>query len=204
MGNGLVQSKMALNKVNQPVRYLTEDEINQLITGCKKERDRLLIVLLFQTGLRISEALSLTPALIQNFEGRPAMEIVGKGKKRRMVALPVNLKEKLESYAYRAKIEPKEKFFDINRSRAWQVLNEAREASGMQKRVFPHLLRHSDAIIRLRKTGNPKALQYHLGHNTPAMTLRYLSTLTQEDALRVQQEVEFGGRGDGKEDFSGG
>jgi len=184
---------MALNKVNLPVSYLTEDDINQLITGCKKERDQLLIVLLFQTGLRISEALSLTPALIRNFEGRPAMEIVGKGKKKRMVALPVNLKDKLESYAYRAKIEPKERFFDINRSRAWQILNEAREAAGMQKRVFPHLLRHSDAIIRLRKTGNPKALQYHLGHNTPAMTLRYLSTLTQEDALRVQQEVEFGG-----------
>ena len=193
MSNSLVQSKMALNKVNLPISYLTEDDINQLITGCKKERDQLLIVLLFQTGLRISEALSLTPALIRNFEGRPAMEIVGKGKKKRMVALPVNLKDKLESYAYRAKIEPKMRFFDINRSRAWQILNEAREAAGMQKRVFPHLLRHSDAIIRLRKTGNPKALQYHLGHNTPAMTLRYLSTLTQEDALRVQQEVEFGG-----------
>jgi len=193
MSNSLVQSKMALNKVNLPISYLTEDDINQLITGCKKERDQLLIVLLFQTGLRISEALSLTPALIRNFEGRPAMEIVGKGKKKRMVALPVNLKDKLESYAYRAKIEPKMRFFDINRSRAWQILNEAREAAGMQKRVFPHLLRHSDAIIRLRKTGNPKALQYHLGHNTPAMTLRYLSTLTQEDALRVQQEVEFEG-----------
>ncbi|OIO33782.1 MAG: hypothetical protein AUJ70_02560 [Candidatus Omnitrophica bacterium CG1_02_40_15] len=193
MSNSLVQSKMALNKINMPVSYLTEDDINQLVTGCKKERDRLLILLLFQTGLRISEALSLTPALIRNFEGRPAMEIMGKGKKKRMVALPVNLKDKLESYAYRTKIEPREPFFDINRSRAWQVLNEARERSGMQKRVFPHLLRHSDAIIRLRKTGNPKALQYHLGHNTPAMTLRYLSTLTQEDALRVQQEVEFGG-----------
>ena len=116
MSNSLVQSKMALNKVNLPVSYLTEDDINQLITGCKKERDQLLIVLLFQTGLRISEALSLTPALIRNFEGRPAMEIVGKGKKKRMVALPVNLKDKLESYAYRAKIEPKERFFDINRS----------------------------------------------------------------------------------------
>ena len=192
MSNALVQSKTALSKANMPVSYLTEDEINRLIKGCKKERDRLLILLLFQTGLRISEALSLTPALIRNFEGRPAMEIMGKGKKRRMVALPVNLKDKLESYAYRAKIEPKERFFDINRSRAWQVLNEARTASGLEKRVFPHLLRHSDAIIRLRKTGNPKALQYHLGHNTPAMTLRYLSTLTQEDALRVQQEVEFG------------
>jgi len=39
MSNSLVQSKMALNKVNLPVSYLTEDDINQLITGCKKERD---------------------------------------------------------------------------------------------------------------------------------------------------------------------
>jgi len=193
MSNTLVQRKMALNKVNLPVSYLTEEDVRQLTEACKKERDRLLITLLFQTGVRISEALALTPASIRNFEGRPAMEIIGKGRKLRMVALPANLKDKLESYAYRAKIEPKSRFFDINRSRAWQVLNEAREAAGIEKRVFPHLLRHSDAIIRLRKTGNPKALQYHLGHNTPAMTLRYLSTLTQEDALRVQQEVEFGG-----------
>jgi len=193
MNNALVQRKMALNRVNLPVSYLTEEDIKQLVEACKKERDRLLITLLFQTGVRISEALALTPAAIRNFEGKPAMEIIGKGKKLRMVALPVNLKEKLESYAYRVKIEPRMRFFDINRSRAWQILNEAREAAGMEKRVFPHLLRHSDAIIRLRKTGNPKALQYHLGHSSPAMTLRYLSTLTQEDALRVQQEVEFGG-----------
>ena len=191
MNNALVQRKMALSKVNLPVSYLTEEEIGQLVDACKKELDRLLITLLFQTGVRISEALALTPAAIRNFEGKPAMEIVGKGKKLRMVALPVSLKEKLESYAYRAKIEPRMRFFEINRSRAWQVLNEAREAAGIEKRVFPHLLRHSDAIIRLRKTGNPKALQYHLGHNSPAMTLRYLSTLTQEDALRVQQEVKF-------------
>ncbi|MCK4816869.1 tyrosine-type recombinase/integrase, partial [bacterium] len=189
--NALVQKKMALNKVNLPVSYLTEEDIRQLTEACRKERDKLLITLLFQTGVRISEALALTPASIRIFEGKPAMEIVGKGKKLRMVALPVNLKEKLESYAYRARIEPRMKFFDINRSRAWQILNEVREAAGIEKRVFPHLLRHSDAIIRLRKTGNPKALQYHLGHNTPAMTLRYLSTLTQEDALRVQQGVRF-------------
>ena len=189
--DALVIRKSTLNRINVPVSYLTEEDVKHLIRGCKKERDRLLILLLFQTGLRISEALALTPASIRNFEGKPAMEIIGKGKKLRMVALPVNLKEKLESYAYRARIEPKMRFFDINRSRAWQILNEAEKVSGLQKRVFPHLLRHSDAIIRLRKTGNPKALQYHLGHNTPAMTLRYLSTLTQEDALRVQQEVEF-------------
>ena len=191
MRNALVERKTALNKVNMPVSYLTEEDIRQLTAGCKRERDRLLIMILYQTGLRISEALALTPASIRSFESRPAMEIIGKGRKLRMVALPVNLKDKLESYAYRAGIEPKQRLFRINRHRAWQILNEACKAAGLQKRVFPHLLRHSDAIIRLRKTGNPKALQYHLGHNTPAMTLRYLSTLTQEDALRVQQEVEF-------------
>ena len=115
MRNALVERKTALNKVNMPVSYLTEEDIQQLTQGCKRERDRLLILLLFQTGLRISEALSLTPALIRNFEGRPAMEIIGKGRKLRMVALPGNLREKLESYAYRAKVEPKARFFDINR-----------------------------------------------------------------------------------------
>ena len=116
---------------------------------------------------------------------------MGKEGKPRMVALPQQLKDRLESYAYRTRIEPRNRFFDINRHRAWQILNEARRAAGLEKRVFPHLLRHSDAIIRLRKTGNPKALQYHPGHSSPAMTLRYLSTLTQEDALRVQQGAEF-------------
>jgi integrase/recombinase XerD len=191
MRNALVERKTALNKVNMPVSYLTEEDIKQLTEACKRERDQLLITLLYQTGLRISEALSLTPASIRKFDGRPAMEIIGKGRKLRLVALPASLKDKLESFAYRQGIDRKSRFFDINRFRAWQILDETAQKAGIGKRVFPHLLRHSDAIIRLRKTGNPKALQYHLGHNTPAMTLRYLSTLTQEDALRVQQEVEF-------------
>jgi len=50
-------------------------------------------------------------------------------------------------------------------------------------------------MIRLnkppRQTGNPKALQIYLGHESPLMTMRYLSTLTAEDALRIQQEVKF-------------
>lgn len=32
---------------------------------------------------------------------------------------------------------------------------------------------------------NPRALQLHLGHNSPLMTLRYLSTLSAEEALRI-------------------
>ena len=84
-----------------------------------------------------------------------------------------------------------DRIFPIQRARAWEIVKGAGEKAGLQKRVFPHLLRHSDAIERLRQTGNPKALQLHLGHSSTLMTMRYLSTLTAEDALRIQQEVKF-------------
>ncbi len=181
--------------VSKIVPYLSPEEVHKLSEetrkGRKGERDHLLILLLFQTGLRVSEALSLTPAKLRGFEGRPALEIMGKGKKPRMVACPERLVEKLQAYAYKKRLDSKDRFFPINRSRAWQIIADASERAGLNKRVYPHLLRHSDAIERLRQTGNPKALQHHLGHSSMMMVMRYLSTVTQEDSLRVQQEVDF-------------
>ena len=80
MNNTLVQRKMALSRVNLPVSYLTEEDVRQLVEACRKERDRLLITLLFQTGVRISEALALTPAAIRNFEESRPWKSWGRGK----------------------------------------------------------------------------------------------------------------------------
>jgi len=177
------------------VPYLTREEVGLLVEearkGRKGERNALLILLLFQTGLRISEALSLTPSQIEVFEGKPALRFTGKGRKPRVVALPERLADKMRAFAYQNDIEQNERFFPINRQRAWQILKEVSHRVGITKRVYPHLLRHSDAIERLRQTGNPKALQHHLGHSSPVIVMRYLSTLTQEDSLRIQQQVEF-------------
>ena len=53
------------------------------------ERDKLLILLLFETGLRVSEALSLTPRLIGQNEGKPVIYLKkGKGKKTANGCLP--------------------------------------------------------------------------------------------------------------------
>jgi integrase/recombinase XerD len=179
------------------VSYLTPEEVNQISEAARRnrrngERNYLLIRVLFETGLRTSEALSLTPRLIGEYEGHAVLYIKGKGNKPRMVACPDNLAYRLKGYAYTKKLELDEKIFDINRQRAWQIVKESAKKSGIQKRVFPHLFRHSDAVERLRRTGNPKALQIHLGHSSTLMTMRYLSTLTMEDALRIQQGVEFG------------
>ena len=191
----LTPQKTALTKAFGIVPYLTREEATLLIEEAKKgrkgERDALLIQVLYQTGLRISEALSLSPSKIRDFEGRPALEVIGKGRKLRMVACPERLSEKLQAYAYQEKLGSDDKFFPINRQRAWQILKGLSEKLGLPKRVYPHLLRHSDAIERLRQTGNPKALQHHLGHASTTMVMRYLSTLTKEDSLRIQQEVKF-------------
>jgi len=196
MAKALTTSKsQALSKANQIVPYLTPEEVSKLAEaardGRKGERNQLLILTLFQTGLRVSEAISLTPRHIGQYESKPAIHLKGKGKKPRMVALPQNLADKLMAYAYRKGLERDSRFFDINRSQAWRILKLAAERAGFSKSVYPHLLRHSDAIERLRQTGNPKALQHHLGHSSQVMTMRYLSTLTAEDALRIQQDVEF-------------
>jgi integrase/recombinase XerD len=177
------------------VPYLSPEEVLRLAagagTGRNGERDRLLIELLFQTGLRISEALSLTPAKIGKFEGKPVIDVLGKGGKPRLVSCPESLALRLSVFARLHRLDSQARFFAFNRIRGWQIIKRAAMKAGFEKRVFPHLLRHSDAIERLRQTGNPKALQHHLGHSSISMVLRYLSTLTQEESLRIQQRVEF-------------
>jgi len=173
------------------VPYLTVEEITTLVDKAKKERDKILILLLFQTGLRISEALSLTPELISTFEGHPVIHVTGKRKKKRMVSCPETLAYRILSYCYEKKIEKGQKIFPITRVQAWKIIKNTGNSAGLSKRIYPHLLRHSDAIERLRQTGNPKSLQHHLGHSSVTMVMRYLSTLSMEDALRIERAVKF-------------
>lgn len=194
MKNPIAITKALIPKITI-VPYLTFEEVNRIAEAAKQgrkgERNYLLIRTLFETGLRISEALSLTPRLIGEYEEHAVLYIKGKGNKPRMVACPDNLAFRIKSYAYSNELELDDRIFNINRQRAWQIVQFAAKRAGIKKKVYPHLFRHSDAIHRLRLTGNPKALQYHLGHSSTLMTMRYLTTLTAEDALRIQQEVEF-------------
>jgi len=193
--NNLGQRNRHLDESPRAVSYLLPEEVHKLAEEARGsrngERDYLFVLTLFQTGLRISEALSLTPAKIIQFDGKPVLDIIGKGKKPRLVSCPEGLARKLKAYARHEKLGPQDRFFPFNRIRGWQIIKEAAVKARFEKRVFPHLLRHSDAIERLRQTGNPKALQHHLGHSSISMVMRYLSTLTQEDSLRIQQRVEF-------------
>ncbi len=105
----LVARNTGLARATRPLTYLTPEEVRQLESAAlqsprKGERDAILLRVLFQTGLRISEALSLTPRHLEIFEGRPSFRIVGKGDKPRRVACPVTLAESLQAYAFRHQV----------------------------------------------------------------------------------------------------
>jgi integrase/recombinase XerD len=197
MKHALIPIKTALVKAQKgTITYLTPEEVEKITNAAREgrngERNALLIDLLFQTELRVSEALSLIPRMIQAHEGYPVLNILGKGKKRRMVSCPENLTHRLKSYCFEKEIGKDKRIFGIRRCQAWKIIQQAAKKASIEKKVYCHLFRHSGAIERLRQTGNPRALQLHLGHSSPAMTLRYLNTLQEEDALRVQREVVFG------------
>lgn len=196
MNNYPVLRSSAIAKSQRIVPYLTPSEVKLLagetLKGRHGQRDALLIEVLFQCALRISEALSLSPSSIQRLEGRlPVLVVLGKGKKLRRVSIPEPLADKLRSYAYEKGLQPGDRFFPINRFRAWQIINTVSKKVGLQKRIHPHLFRHSGSVERLRQHKNPRALMKHLGHSSMATTMRYLSTLEEEDAVFTNSEVRF-------------
>ncbi len=179
----------------KPVSYLRLPEIHAVAEAAKSlrygERNHLLVRLLFQTGLRISEALSLTPSDLVQVDGVYAARVKGKGRKERWVHIPPALYSELRDYILFHSIQPHQKIFKVHRTNAWRMLQKAARQAGLFKRVFPHILRHSHAIEVLRQTRNPRVVQLHLGHSSATTTMRYLITLEQEEALRAMREVRF-------------
>jgi site-specific recombinase XerD len=81
--NNPVAITKSLVSRTQTVPYLTLEEVKQLCAVARKrrngDRDSLLLTALFQTGLRVSELLSITPGKIQTFEGHAVIYVRRKG-----------------------------------------------------------------------------------------------------------------------------
>ena len=159
------------------------------------ERDRLLILTTCDACLRISETLSIRPQDIELTPTGWRFRLFGKkGVGWTVVAISPSLAAQLQAYAYRHHLEPTDRFFPISYFRAYQIVRDAAKRVGLKRPKSVgavHILRHSGAIERLRRTGNPKALQDQLRHKSALMTLRYMKTLSHEESVQIQQAVDF-------------
>lgn len=184
------------------VVHLSIDQVRRLAEAAGEsrhgERDRLLIQLLFDGCLRCSEAIGVRPCdMVQDCTGW-TVKVKGKGNKTALVAISPTLAAQLQAYACRSKLDENDWIFPITRSQAFRIVTAAFDRAGitrprrdLDKVGAVHILRHSGAIERLRQSGNPKSVQDQLRHKSALMTMRYLKTLSHEESLRIQQEVEF-------------
>jgi integrase/recombinase XerD len=155
------------------------------------ERNELVILTMFQAALRVTEAIKLRVMDKSTVDGKHILLVQGKGNKPRLVAIPEKLSYHLGDYAQRHNLKPDDRFFNITRVRAWQIIKACADKAGIDRRVYCHLLRHGGAIARLKRTGNPKSLQIHLGHSDLKMTMRYLATMQTIESLETESGVEF-------------
>jgi integrase/recombinase XerD len=179
----------------RPVSFIAEAEVYRLADAARimrdGERNELLILTMFQAALRVTEAIKLRVMDKVTVEGKHILLVQGKGNKPRLVAIPEKLSFHLGDFSHRHELKPEDRFFSISRVRAWQIIKACADRAGIDRRVYCHLLRHSGAISRLKRTGNPKSLQIHLGHSNIKMTMRYLATMQTIESLETEAKVEF-------------
>ncbi len=166
---------------------LTIEEIELLLsqpdtTTPKGLRDRAIMELLYATGMRISEALSLKLYDV-DLEDR-VVRISGKGYKERIVPFNEIAKNFLDQYITNARnsfIKGKDTNYlflntkgkKLSRIGFWKILKEYATRIGLEDKVHPHVFRHSFATHMLMNGCDLRVLQEILGHSSISTTQRY-------------------------------
>jgi integrase/recombinase XerD len=145
-------------------------------------RDRAMIELLYATGLRVSEIVSLQTHQL-NLEG-DYLSVRGKGSKVRLVPFGKWAKEKLLEYL--GGVRPKlskgrttaylfltRSAKPLTRQGFWKLLRRYALAAGIEHRVTPHVLRHSFATHLLEGGADLRSVQSMLGHSDISTTQIY-------------------------------
>ena len=140
-------------------------------------RNAALMTLLYGTGLRISEALSLKRGDVPLGE---SLSIVGKGNKERVVPVLPAVREALSLYAdLLPQADKNAPLFLSRRGKAMSpreaqaLMQHLRGRLGLPPSATPHALRHSFATHLLQNGGDLRAVQELLGHNSLSTTQKY-------------------------------
>jgi integrase/recombinase XerD len=167
-------------------RTLSADEVARLLVAPDVstevgKRDAAFLELLYASGLRVSEAATLTVGALDLSRGR--VKVVGKGGRERLVPLGMPAREALRAFLGRKKRRPDEPVFGITRQTAWNLVKTNAARAGLTSVPSPHWLRHSFATHLLSGGADIRAIQELLGHAKVTTTQVYTHVST--DRLRA-------------------
>lgn len=163
---------------------LSVEEIDALIatfdmTTVKGCRDSAIVEVLYSTGLRVTELVSLS--ISDLFFGEGYIRIVGKGDKQRIVPIGAVARDKIQLYMElrRPKVPSERTLFLNNRGTpltrvmVFNIIKQAANLAGIEKQISPHTLRHSYATHLIEAGANIRQVQELLGHESISTTEVY-------------------------------
>lgn len=203
--------RVAFPKVGRPlIQTITTEEFERLLLACAPPnemgpfaeraavRNRAILWLLYDTGIRVSELINLRLSDFDRKHG--VVTVLGKGSKERRVALGQNCLRNLFYYLDKHRPDEEELAEWGSAGEDHLFLSETRQPltkNGMEmlfkrlkaragitdKRISPHILRHTFAINYLVKSNDPFSLQELLGHEDLTTVQNYMhmnDTILQE------------------------
>jgi len=170
---------------------LTKDEVRNLIESTDTVKSRLIISLLYSTGLRVSELVNLRVDDIALGE-KTGWVRKGKGSKDRLFVMSENLAEELKEYLdTRGKqnkfVFSKEK--PLTTRNIQKIVKGTTQRASINKKVTPHTLRHSFATHLLEQGIDIRIIQQMLGHSSLSTTQVY-THISSEQLKKVENPFD--------------
>jgi len=175
-------------KLGRPLpQSLTEAEVESLLTApdttdARGYRDRTMLEVLYASGLRVTELVTLTPGQVSLTQG--VVRVLGKGSKERLVPLGEDAVTWLADYLRGARFDllggrlsdflfPTSRSDCMTRQAFWQLIKRYAILAGVVKPLSPHTLRHAFATHLLNHGADLRVVQLLLGHSDLSTTQIY-------------------------------
>lgn len=171
-------------------RILTEAEVHSMIALTKKNRDKVLLRLLYASAGRVSEICALKWRDVRSSGERGQVTLFGKGAKTRAVVVSKATWQALQSL--RGERRDDEAVFRSQKggalasSQVWRIVRAAAKRAGIVGHVSPHWFRHSHASHALERGASVALVRDTLGHSSLAVTSMYTHARpTESSALHL-------------------
>jgi len=155
--------------------FLTEEEVSKMISCACNIRSKFIISLLYASGIRLSELISLNQGQIVD----KRFTVIGKGDKPRLCFIDDRTEFYMQEYLAQridrndALIVSYEHKTRMTATNVQLLVRNAAKKAGITKKVTPHTLRHSYATNFLKNNGNMRYLAQSMGHASMDTTMMY-------------------------------
>jgi integrase/recombinase XerD len=181
-------AQIAMPKIRRTLpKSLTEDEVESLlaapeVTDPLGHRDRTMLEVLYATGLRVTELVSVRFSHVNTNQG--VIRIVGKGNRERLIPLGDEAVRWLAEFVDGPRGEillerqtdylfPTRRGDRMTRQAFWHIIKRYATKAGIQKELSPHTLRHAFATHLLNRGADLRVVQMLLGHSDLSTTQIY-------------------------------